>query len=110
MEMMRAPSAMRFPVRRKNGTPAQRQLSISQRRAMNVSVSEFGATPGSSRYPTYWPRTTWPGSIGRSERKTLSFSSEIARGSSAAGGSIAMNASTWNRWVTTMSRYAPVGS
>ena len=50
-----------------------------------------------------WPRTTWRGSIGRSERKTLFFSSEIARGSSAVGGSIATNASTWNRWVTTMS-------
>ncbi len=49
IEMMRAPSAMRLPVRRKNGTPAHRQLSISQRRAMNVSVSESGATPGSSR-------------------------------------------------------------
>ena len=29
--MTRAPSAMRLPVRRKNGTPAQRQLSISHR-------------------------------------------------------------------------------
>ena len=38
------------------------------------------------------------------DRKTLFFSSEIARGSSAVGGSIAVNASTWNRWVTTMSR------
>ena len=49
IEMMRAPSAMRLPVRRKNGTPAHRQLSISHRRAMNVSVSESAATPGSSR-------------------------------------------------------------
>ena len=45
METMRAPSAICFPVRRKKGTPAQRQLSISQRRAMNVSVSEPGDTP-----------------------------------------------------------------
>ena len=32
------------------------------------------------------------------------------RGASSVGGSIAMNASTWNRWFTTMSRYAPVCS
>jgi hypothetical protein len=44
-----------------------------------------------------------PGSIGRIERNTLFFSSPIASGPSAVGGSIAMNASTWNRWVTTMS-------
>ena len=42
--------------------------------------------------------------IGSIERKTLFFSSLIARGSSAVGGSMAMNAITWNRWVTTMSR------
>ena len=48
-EMIRAPSAIRLPVRRKNGTPAQRQLSMRQRRAMNVSVSENGDTPCSSR-------------------------------------------------------------
>ena len=38
------------------------------------------------------------------ERKTLSFSSPIGSGSSDVGGSIAMNASTCIRWVTTMSR------
>jgi hypothetical protein len=48
--------------------------------------------------------------MGRSERKTLSFSSPMAVGSSAVGGSIAVKASTWSRWVTTMSRYAPVPS
>ena len=52
----------------------------------------------------YCPRTTLAGSIGFIERKTLFFSSLMARGSSAVGGSIAMKASTWNRWVTTMSR------
>ena len=51
----------------------------------------------------YWPRTTSDGWIGSIERKTLFFSSLIARGSSAVGGSIATNAITWNRWVTTMS-------
>ena len=49
MEMMRSPPPSCLPVRRKKGTPAQRQLSISQRRATNVSVSESGATPGMSR-------------------------------------------------------------
>ncbi len=58
----------------------------------------------------YCPRTTCDGSIGLSERKTLFFSSPIARGASAVGGSIAVNARTWKRWFTTMSRYAPVFS
>ena len=43
-------------------------------------------------------------------RKTLFFSSLIDFGSSAVGGSIAMKARIWNRWVTTMSRKAPVAS
>ena len=71
IEMMRAPSAIRLPVRRKNGTPAHRQLSISHRRATNVSVSESWATPGSSRYPMYWPRTTSVGSIGTHRAEDL---------------------------------------
>ena len=40
----------------------------------------------------------------------MSHSSGSGGGSSAVGGSIAMNASTWNRWLTIMSRYAPVFS
>ena len=43
IEMIRAPSASFLPVRRKNGTPAQRQLSISTLSATNVSVSESSA-------------------------------------------------------------------
>ena len=43
-------------------------------------------------------------------RKTLFFSSLMGPGASAVGGSIAMNARIWNKWVTTMSRYAPVAS
>ena len=39
----------RLPVRMKNGTPDQRQLSISSRSAAYVSVVESGATPGMSR-------------------------------------------------------------
>ena len=49
MEMIRWPSASRLPVRRKNGTPAQRQLSIWHFSAMNVSVSDSGSTPSSAR-------------------------------------------------------------
>jgi hypothetical protein len=40
----------------------------------------------------YCPRTTSAGSIGSMLRKTLFFSSLIGVGSSAVGGSIAMNA------------------
>ena len=47
--MMRWPSASRLPVRRKNGTPAQRQLSIVHFSAMKVSVSDSGSTPSSER-------------------------------------------------------------
>ena len=44
------------------------------------------------------------------ERKTLFFSSLMAPGSSAVGGSMAMKPRIWNRWVTTMSLKAPVAS
>ena len=37
------------------------------------------------------------------DRNTLTFSSPIGPDDSAVGGSIAMKASTWKRWVTTMS-------
>src|ERR1700728_4127807 len=100
----------RLPVRRKKGTPAQRQLSIEHFNAVKVSVSDSGSTPSSDRYPVYCPRTTSFGSIGNMLRKTLFFSSLMGAGSKAVGGSIAMNARIWNRWVTTMSRYAPVAS
>ncbi len=49
------------------------------------------------------PRTTSRGLMGSSDRKTLFFSSLMARGSSAVGGSMATKAITWNRCVTTMS-------
>src|SRR5450631_1979896 len=73
IEMIRWPSASRLPVRRKNGTPAQRQLSIRHFNATNVSVSDSGSTPSSERYPVYCPRTTSLGSIGSMLRKTLFF-------------------------------------
>jgi hypothetical protein len=37
----------RLPARMKNGTPSQRQESISRRSAAKVSTGESGATPGS---------------------------------------------------------------
>ena len=49
IETMRWPSASRTLVRRKKGTPAQRQLSMVHLRAMNVSVSDSGLTPSSDR-------------------------------------------------------------
>jgi hypothetical protein len=42
-------AARRLPGRKKNGTPAHRQLSISARTAAMVSVAEPAATPRSSR-------------------------------------------------------------
>jgi len=39
----------RLPVRRKNGTPAQRQLSMKAWSATNVSVCDVLFTPASSR-------------------------------------------------------------
>src|SRR6267143_1288188 len=88
----------------------ERQLSMEHFKAMKVSVSDSGLTPSSPRYPLYWPRTTSCGSMGRMLRKTLFFSSLMDDGSSAGGGSIATNARIWKRWVTTMSRKAPVAS
>ena len=52
----------------------------------------------------YCPRTTSVGWIGCIERKTLFFSREMARGSKAVGGSIAVKARIWKRCVTIMSR------
>ena len=71
---------------------------------MNVSVSECGRHAGLVEVADVLAAHHLRGSIGLIERNTLFFSSLIAAGSSAVGGSIAMNASTWNRWVTTMSR------
>jgi hypothetical protein len=67
-------------------------------------VSEPGATPGSLRYPSYWPRTACRASIGLRASKTLTLSSRRCLASSEVGGSMATNPRTWNRWVTIMSR------
>ena len=106
--MIRCPSASRLPVRRKNGTPAQRQLSIAHFSAMKVSVSDSRVDallgPVADVLPAHDVLRARCGSM---LRKTLFFSSLIGAGSSAVGGSIAMKPRIWNRWVTTMSRNAP---
>ncbi len=45
----RSPAGSFLPARMKNGTPAQRQLSIRSSAAAKVSTVEPGETPGSSR-------------------------------------------------------------
>ncbi len=47
--MTRAPTGIRFPVRRWIGTPSQRGLSIRASSATSVSVSESSGTSGRSR-------------------------------------------------------------
>ena len=47
------------------------------------------------------------GASGWMARKSFTFSSRIASASSDTGGSIAVSASSWNRWFCTMSRSAP---
>ena len=49
MEISLARFGSRLPVRRKNGTPAQRQLSMKTCSATKVSVRECGSTPSSSQ-------------------------------------------------------------
>ena len=51
-----------------------------------------------------------PGRRGGIASKTFVFSATSGLGSSEVGGSIATKPSTWKRWVTTMSRKAPVCS
>ncbi len=103
-------SARPLPVRRKNGTPAHRQLSMSSSIAEKVSVVESGATPGSSRYPTYWPRITRSRLETSVERSAFTVSSRSRSGWNDTGGSIATNVITWNRCVEIMSRMLPTCS
>ena len=104
IEMIRAPSAMRLPVRRKNGTPAQRQLSISAPQRDERLGLRVGGDARLVAVALVLAAHDALGSSGCIERKTLFFSSLIAPGSSAVGGSIATKPSTWKRCVTTMSR------
>jgi hypothetical protein len=99
-----------LPVRRKNGTPAHRQLSRSSSIAEKVSVVESFATPGSSRYPRYWPRITRSGLAISVERSAFTVSSRSRSGSNDTGGSIATKVITWNRCVEIMSLMLPTCS
>ena len=53
--------AKRFPVRRKNGTPDQRQLSTRISIAAYVSVKESRSTFSSDKYPRASPAPVVPG-------------------------------------------------
>src|SRR4029077_19905584 len=108
---------MRFPVRRKNGTPAHRQLSISSFKDTNVSVAESGFTPGSLRYPgaalpptlpgPYWPRTTSCATVstekGRIDCSTLIFSLRTAVASTVAGGFLQTKDGRRHPWLRNLS-------
>jgi len=92
MEMIRCPSARRFPVRKKKrhaGPAPNYQWCTSE--AINVSVSRIGSYALLRTKPVYCPRITSLGLIGTMLRNTLFFSSLIGAGSNAVGGSIAMN-------------------
>jgi hypothetical protein len=80
IEMMRCPSARPLPVRRKNGTPAQRQLSISHLSAMNVSVSDSGDDAVFVAVAAVLPAHHVARVKRRIERNTLFFSSLMAAG------------------------------
>jgi hypothetical protein len=92
------------------GTSAQRQLSISSRSATKVSVAEPLATPGTSAYPWYWPRTQCWGSAGGMARNTSAFLSCVSPALAPAGGSMATRASTCSRWFWTTSLSTPTES
>ncbi len=93
---------------------------MCSRSATNVSVRDPGATPSSSRYPSasvpsrrpgaYCPSTMSSLPIGDTDRSTLIFSARIASAAMALGTSIATSASSWVRWLCTMSRMAPAFS
>ena len=92
--------------------------------ATYVSIRDCGSTSGSSRYAgtssartnprPYCPRMTFCAtidrSIGRSDRRTLTFSSRTASAASEIGGSIAVRQRSCIRWFSTMSFVTPVCS
>ena len=111
MLITRAPSAMHLPVRRKNGTPAQRQLSTRTRSGderLDLGVRR-DARPRRGSPRTARARRRRGGSAAGSGRPWASRR-RAARGSSDGGGSIATTARICSRCVTTMSRNAPVPS
>ena len=100
----------RLPVRMKNGTPAQRQFSISRRSAAYVSVVESGATPSIVEVAVVLAAhvVRRVGGVDRAEERDLCVLERLRV--AAGGGSIAAAATTCIRWLTTTSRSAPTGS
>ncbi len=82
--------------------------------AANVAVWLSGATPSSSRYPAYWPRTVSLANSApdnpRVASSTLTFSLRTAAASKRDGASIAVIIMSWRRWFWNMSRSTPASS
>ena len=106
--------AIALPLRSRNGTPCQRQLSMHSRTTPKVAVWLSGGTLGSSRYLRYWPRMVAPKTssrvIGRIARSTLTFSSRTESASKRAGDSMAVSVRSCRRWFWNMSRSTPTPS
>ena len=100
----------RFPVRMKNGTPDQRQLSMSSRSAAYVSVVESGATPSIDEVAVVLTAHVVRG-IGRADRPEERDLRVLERLRVAAGRRLHRGLpTTCMRWLTTTSRRAPTGS
>ncbi len=98
-------------MRRWKGTPCHRQLSTSALRATKVSVCGVGGDALLVAVALVLAAYHVVEVDGPAcESKTLLFSSRSALAVSEAGGSMATKPRTWKRWVTTMSRKAPVAS
>ena len=94
----------------KKGTPAHRQESMKSLIATKVSVVEPSATPFTSWYPVYWPRTQSEGSTGRMDSKACSCWEWIAAGVALDGGSIESRPMICMMWFWTTSFRAPTRS
>ena len=104
-------------MRRKNGTPCQRQLSISSLIAANVSVRESAQRPalrdtqgstGRRCSPCpYCPSTTFFGVIALIDRSAFTFSWRMNSAVIIAGTSMATSATSCVPWFWMMSRTAP---
>ena len=98
-----------LPARMGNGTPDQRQLSISRRRAANVSV----CSPASPLAPIGTRRTGHGRSAWDQSTAPWFTSTRLSRCPSASGvlgGSDANSPTSCSRWFCTTSRSAPTGS
>ena len=102
---------MRFPERRKNGTPCHRQLSISSRSARYVGVGRVRRDAGLVAIPGHARSTDHAGNVlagdrilirrrtgdGTNRVSTLIFSVRTASARNATGGSMAVSASNSSR-------------